>query len=170
MSFSGAWLFINVMLVYRWTQNDLYPKSFFYASMRLVFGLLVGLLFSSWFSDPGPYRLILAFVVGAAPIEFVRAVFRILNKHVGGVISAGFTRVQLRILSEFKAPDWGAETPLTALKDITIWEDTRLLLEGITSVHSLATADLERLLFNTPYDAQQIVDWVDQALLMIHVG
>jgi hypothetical protein len=167
MTFAGAWLFSTVMLITRWAQDDLHPRSYFYSAVRLVVAFLVGLLFANWLGKPSKYtaNLMLAFAVGAAPLEFVRAVLRVVGKGVGGIGS----EVWKAIVKEFKPPDWGSKHPLTALEDLTIWDDTRLYQEGIQNVHALATADLERLVLNTPFPAQQLVDWVDQALLYIHV-
>jgi hypothetical protein len=54
------------------------------------------------------------------------------------------------------------------LEDINVWDNTRFYQEGIQNVQALATTDLARLAVRTPYDAQTLVDWVDQALLRIH--
>jgi chromosome segregation ATPase len=116
---------------------------------------------------------ILAFAVGAAPIEFVRAVWRALGQTGPDIAdtlrnSRPVNWVLGEVVREFKPPDWGSKRPLTALEDVNIWDEGRLYLEGVQNVHALATADLVRVVLNTPFDAQQLVDWVDQALLYIH--
>jgi len=180
MTFAGAWLFITVMLINRWTQDDLYPRSYLYASLRLAIAILVGLVFAAWF-DPAKGEgwksilLIFAFAVGVAPLEFVRAVFRWIRNGVSDIWS-GVSDIWSGVLGkalpgiakEFKPPDWGSKHPLTILEDVTIWDEGRLYLEGVQNVHSLATADLVRIVLNTPFDPQQLVDWVDQAILFIH--
>jgi hypothetical protein len=179
MTFAGAWLFATTMLMTRWAQDDLLPSSYLYAALRLTIAFLVGLVFAvtsrqalvdnnnAAYAEPSVWLLLTAFAVGAAPFEFVRSVFRVAGQGVQGIRdSIG----DWWNAGKFEAPDWGSKHPLTVLEDLTIWDDTRLYQEGVQNVHGLATADLERLVLNVPFSAQQLVDWVDQALLYIHTS
>ena len=167
MAFAGAWLFMTVMLTYRWVNNDLYPRTYFYAAMRLVYGILVGLVFIALTraaADPTAQAMILAlaFFVGAFPLEYVRALWQWLR-------TAGDDNSQAaQVIHFFEVPDWGSRQPLTTLEGMTIWDDTRFYQEGMQNVHALATADMLRLAMRTPYSAQKLIDWVDQAILRIH--
>jgi hypothetical protein len=170
MVFAGAWLFMIVMLTYRWVNSDLYPRSYFYASMRLVYGLLVGMVFLSLFGEKGDsYWLLVAFFVGTAPLEFVNALWKLLKDGVGWVKDNKINKEHAnQIVKYFERPEWASRQPLTVLEEITVWDDTRFYQEGIMNVHALATSDLVRLAVRMPYDAQTLVDWVDQAILRIH--
>jgi hypothetical protein len=157
MVFAGAWLVMIIMLTYRWVNNDLYPGSYFYASIRLVWGLLAGMIYLSLFkNEEGAVQLIVALFVGMCPLEFIQAVWAMCKESAH------------QIVKYFNFPKWASHQPLTALEDITMWDDTRFFQEGILNVHALATADLARLAVRTPYAAQTLVDWVDQAILRIH--
>jgi hypothetical protein len=173
MTFAGAWLYITTMLVTRWTQDDLHPRSYLYASLRLAIALLVGFVFGAWAQPASDGQgipiLVLAFAVGAAPLEWVRAVWRVLRRPGSGIVDRLSDWVLGDVAKEFQPPDWGSKYPLTVLEDVTIWDEGRLYLEGVQNVQALATADLARLAMNTAFDAQQLIDWVDQALLYMHV-
>ncbi len=160
--FAGAWLFMTIMLTYRWVKNDLNPGAYFYASIRLVWGLVAGMVFMMLFgTDAGFRSLTVAFFVGMFPLEFVTALWEFLKDR----INKGHAK---QIIKYFNLPRWASHQPLTSLEDINMWDDIRFLQEGIFNVHSLATADLVRLAMRMPYAAQTLVDWVDQAILRIH--
>ena len=172
-TFAGAWLFVTVMLINRWVQDDLYPRSFFYGAMRIVIAFLVGILFVSWANRSdnqvvGFYNLLLAFAVGATPLEFVRAALRAVKPLLEAPAEVIDKWWNSNILQTFSPPDWGSRHPLTRLEDLTIWDDTRLFQEGIQNVHSMANADLEHLVLNTPFAPHTLIDWVDQALLHVY--
>jgi hypothetical protein len=62
------------------------------------------------------------------------------------------------------------QLPLSAIEGISVWHEGRLDQEGIVNVQNLASANLLELVANTPFDVGQIVDWVDQAILMMHAS
>ena len=162
MAFVGAWLFMTIMLTYRWVNNDLKPDSYFYASIRLVWGLVAGMVYMQLFGkDAGKFFMAVAFFVGMCPLEFVIAIWEFLKDSA----NKGHAK---QIVKYFNMPRWSSHQPLTSLEDITVWDDIRFFQEGILNVHSLATADLVRLAMRMPCDAQTLVDWVDQAILRIH--
>ncbi len=60
--------------------------------------------------------------------------------------------------------------PLSNIDGISLWREGRLDQEGIENVQNLASANLLTLVANTPFDVGQVVDWVDQAVLLMHIG
>ena len=62
-----------------------------------------------------------------------------------------------------------AKFPLSDLDGLTVWDQARLLEEGIEDMHALATANLVDLLLGTRVPVNTLVDWVDQALLYLCV-
>jgi hypothetical protein len=62
------------------------------------------------------------------------------------------------------------QIPLSTIEGISVWHEGRLDQEGIVNVQNLASANLLELVANTPFDVGQIVDWVDQAILMMHTS
>ena len=59
---------------------------------------------------------------------------------------------------------------MTDLDHVDLVEDARLDSEGISDVEALADGEMVELLVATRTPAGRLVDWVDQALLVIHVG
>lgn len=54
------------------------------------------------------------------------------------------------------------------IEGISLWQQGRLDQEDIINVQNLASTDLLSLVVSTPFDVGQIVDWVDQAILLIY--
>ena len=66
-------------------------------------------------------------------------------------------------------PPMTARFPLSDLDGLTVWDQARLLEEGIEDVHALATANLVDLLLGTRVPVNTLIDWLDQALLCLSV-
>jgi hypothetical protein len=62
------------------------------------------------------------------------------------------------------------DQPLSLLDGLTIYQEDRLLLEGIENLQNLASANIVELMLKTRFSVEQIVDWIDQALLHMHTG
>lgn len=62
------------------------------------------------------------------------------------------------------------ETRLSDIEGLSIWQQARLQQEGIENVQNLATADIPQLIMNTPFPVGQIIDWVDQAILLVYAN
>ena len=60
--------------------------------------------------------------------------------------------------------------PLTNLEGIDLYDRARLLDEGVSNVEGLAHHDLIELMLQTRIPAPRLVDWIDQAILYLHVG
>lgn len=60
------------------------------------------------------------------------------------------------------------QKPLSLIEGISLWQQGRLDQEDIINVQNLASTDLLGLVVNTPFDVGQLVDWVDQAILLIY--
>jgi tetratricopeptide (TPR) repeat protein len=61
------------------------------------------------------------------------------------------------------------ELPLGLIDGIGQLHEARLRDNGIDNVQNLATAEIRDLLLNTTFSAQQIIDWVDQAVLHLYL-
>jgi hypothetical protein len=99
--------------------------------------------------------LVLAFVAGILPETAIRVV-------------QDYLRSFLR-----RRGDLGALTdrhPLTNLDEIDIYDRARLVDEGVNNVEALAHHDVIDLMLQTRIPAPRLVDWLDQAILYLHVG
>src|SRR6185503_11653007 len=94
----------------------------------------------------------LAFVIGIFPSRGIR----------------WFTQRTNDILNA--ATDINHQRPLEKIIGISTWHEARFAEMGIDDAQNLATADLRRLLLTTQFDTQEIIHWVDQAILYVKVG
>jgi hypothetical protein len=94
---------------------------------------------------------VLAFFIGVFPQLGVQVLKSALGKVIRGV------------------PNLSAKFPLSDLDGLTVWDQARLLEEGIEDMHALATANLVDLLLGTRVPVNTLLDWVDQALLYLCV-
>ncbi|HEX6756409.1 MAG TPA: hypothetical protein VF109_10750, partial [Mycobacteriales bacterium] len=70
----------------------------------------------------------------------------------------------------FVVPSLRSGQPLTDLDGLTVWHETRLEEEDVENVQNMATVDVAGMLVSTPYSAERVVDWVDQAILLTQLG
>jgi hypothetical protein len=166
-AFIGAWVFGALLLLHNWTNDDLNPRSFFYTATRLIIGMLIGFVLANVAPKvPNVEPNLLAFTIGIFPFTFMATVVQECLR----LFSLQFIyRDSVQGDGPERRLAWNTRHPLSELDDITTWTESRLDQEGIDSVHSLALANVEQLLLNTPYDGQVLADWIDQAILWVHV-
>ena len=72
-----------------------------------------------------------------------------------------------------KALNWNQpksdDLPLQMVKGINIWKAYRLEEESIENVQNLATANVTELAVRTHYNFRTLIDWIDQALLLVRL-
>ncbi len=158
--FVGAYLFAVQLVYRRYTTIDLQPTVYLYCAQTIIAGLAFNfvafqaltLLVSSSSELVGQGALgILAFSLGYFPFIAIRWFSRIT-----------YTALVLpRGRGEYLA--------LEMIDGINPFHETRLRDQGIDNVQNLACANLFELLTTTNYNAQQLIDWVDQALLYVYL-
>jgi hypothetical protein len=62
------------------------------------------------------------------------------------------------------------EKALTMIQGINLWNAYRLEEEGIENVQQLATCNVVALTLRTHYELKTILDWADQAVLLLRLG
>jgi len=164
--FLGAYIFSIGALVRQYVTDDLQAR--YYASITVrfltafVLAWLIDLIWpasataptDTGFPLPGglaDQRLLIAFVVGAFPALGLRLIQRAATALLS-VIFRGFDEPQ----------------PLNLLDGLNAYQEDRLLLEGVESLQNLTCADVVDLMLKTRFPVEQIIDWMDQALLQIH--
>jgi hypothetical protein len=60
------------------------------------------------------------------------------------------------------------EVALAEVDGMSIWQQGRMQQANIENVQNLATADIPNLVVGTPFTLNQIIDWVDQAILLLY--
>jgi hypothetical protein len=93
-----------------------------------------------------------AFVIGFFPL-------------VGLQVLQRGTSVALRKYLPRVTPDY----PLDQLDGLNLWYEARLTEEGVEDMQNLTTMNLVDVILHTRVPAGRLVDWTDQAFLLIHL-
>lgn len=152
--FFGTYAFIVQDLLRRLYRRDLRTTAYASAAIRVVVvAMIVSTLGSlPWVGDSSQFKAI-AFFIGFFPqagIELLRM--------------AIVTRIRRRL------PSVATPMPLGRLQGLNFWYEARLLEEGIDDIQNLATCDLVDVLLRTRAPVARLLDWIDQAFLILHTG
>ena len=149
--FLGAYFFGLQLIARRYARGDLKPKAYSYIMIRVLIVVVLSLVLDVLSTD-SKVVFVTAFLIGIVPDEFftfVKESFR------------GQTVSRLTPESE--------KHPLTRLEGIDLYDRARLEQEGIVNVESFAHHDLINLVLETQIPVPRLVDWMDQAILYLHV-
>jgi hypothetical protein len=153
-AFIGAYLFIVQSLMRRYFQDDLKANAYISGIVRIIsVTLIVVVLHSAWPSGATSYEYAFAFFVGIFPQLGLQA--------VRALVGRGFRHL---------IPNFDTRYPLSALDGMDLWYEARLLEEGIEDLQNLATCNFVDLMLYTRVPLERLVDWVDQAHLILRVG
>ncbi len=161
--FLGAYLY-SIQLIYRrYTTFDLQPAVYMNASLTMIAGFAFN--FTAFIAisnlvdkaqpkgiEGGMYAII-AFSFGYFPLLAIR----------------WFNQITANVLGT-KDPSQIVSLPLSVIDGISQFHETRLRDEGIDNVQNLASAKIDELLINTRFNAQQVLEWIDQAILHTYVN
>ena len=157
--FLGAYAFAITMLIRRFYQSDLRPSAYAGVVLRIVLVLLIVAVLHQFFalsSTPGTplshTEMVTAFVVGFFPLVGLQALQRVASK-------------ALRVVVPQLSPDY----PLDQLDGLNVWYEARLTEEGVEDMQNLTTMNLVDVILHTRVPVGRLVDWVDQAFLLIHL-
>ncbi len=158
----GSYFFTLNLLFRRYLRADLNAKAYTFVAVRqlltliLVWVINIPSLFSAKLGDyPQATLMVLAFLVGIVPetaLTFIQ----------------DFLRGQKLLTSWF--PSLQESQPLGNLEGINLYDQARLLEEGIESIENLAHHNLLDLMVRTRLPTSRLVDLVDQAILHQHFG
>ena len=161
--FLGAFFFSLRMLFQRYVTTDLKASVFMHIAIRIwVVMILVLVLSVVWYALPAleSYRyqgnltlLAVCFIAGITPDVALNLIER--------VVRASFGKLRPRSY---------AHVPLAKIHGLNLWHQARLAEEGIDSVQNLAMSDIVGLIVNTRLGLMRLLHWIDQAILIIHVG
>ena len=152
-AFLGAYFYILQMVVRRYFQSDLKPNAYLHATMRIVMAITV-----AWTADlllagqSQATRSAVAFVIGVFPLAGWQM--------IRGMVALPARRV---------VPSLKPRYPLDQIDGLNVWYESRLLELGIEDMQNLATANLVDVMLSTRIPVGRLVDWIDQALLALHV-
>ena len=127
--------------------------------LRIVLVLLIVAVLHQFFalsSTPGTplsnTEMVTAFVVGFFPLVGLQALQRVASKALHVVV-----------------PQLSPDYPLDQLDGLNVWYEARLTEEGVEDMQNLTTMNLVDVILHTRVPVGRLVDWVDQAFLLIHL-
>jgi hypothetical protein len=156
-AFLGAYFF-GIQLAWQgYLRSDLRPKTYTTITVRVLIVVVLAWLMEATLDLGGSPGLayLLAFAAGFVPDSVLHLLWE-------KVLTPGVAQRMLLNADRRR--------PLTELEGIDLYERTRLSEEGITSVEALAHHDLLDLFFKTRIPAARLVDWMDQAVLVMYLG
>jgi tetratricopeptide (TPR) repeat protein len=149
--FLGVYFFSLRMIARRYARGDLKPKAYTHIIVRIFIVAVLSWVLEAVFTGNSPVKLLLAFLFGITPDEF----FTWAREFSRGQVSE-------RIIPE-------QTLPLTNLEGIDIYDLGRLESEGIVNIEALAHHEFIDLIIETRVPVPRLVDWVDQAILYLHL-
>lgn len=154
LGFLGAYVSGSQLIVRRYLQNDLRPHAYFEFLLRIGVGLLLAGGAHALLDYVGVDTMtqsVVAFVVGLSWIAIVGAI-----------------RIVATSVRRAAVPSLRPTYPLSDLDGMTVLNEARLLEEGIEDMTALVNANLVDLMLRTGVPTSRLIDWVDQALLLVH--
>jgi hypothetical protein len=160
---SGAVAYSLFMIGRRFLDYDLTPRVYIYTATRFtlafVIGAVVGVLLGVTTTAAGTsFDLTLSTV---AVVAFVIGFF----PERGWEFLSQAARASLR-----QSRRDSKEVRLSAIEGMSIFQQGRLRQDGIENVQNLAAANVPALVANTPFSVGQLIDWIDQAILLVYTS
>lgn len=158
LGFLGVYFFTINMIYRRYVRADLTPKTYAYITMRLLITSVLVWALSTLpqFSKGSALETglsAIAFIIGIFPESGLTLIQEYFNKLTSKQIG--------------QDPD---QLSLTKLEGMNLYDQARLLEEGIENIENLAHHNLMELIVRTRIPTQRLVDMFDQAILYLHLG
>ena len=156
MAFLGAYFFALYVVLRGYLRGDLRPKIYNQITVRLITVVIVGYLLAV-IADKFVDRTLLlgaSFIAGVMPISFLRRFGELPN--IPSWLGSMFGRT------------FAEERPLTLIDGLDVYDRERLSSEGVSDIEALAHHDPVITMVNTRLPPERLMDWTDQALLVLH--
>ena len=154
--FLGSYAFVTSMLIRRFFQSDLRPSAYATVVFRITLVLLIVTVLHQVLGGTTAVasrtELAVAFVIGFFPLIGLQALQRVTSKVLGLLV-----------------PPVTSDYPLDQLDGFNLWYEARLTEEGVEDMQNLATMNLVDVILHTRVPPGRLVDWTDQAFLLIHL-
>jgi hypothetical protein len=160
VAFLGAYFFAIQLTVRGYVRGDLQPKSFSVITTRVVIAVIL-----TWV-----VQLLLTGTVEAGPVTGATSKIVYALAFTAGVLPDFVLRYILDAVPNIGGTRPPAGSAFAELDGLDIYDRTRLSQEGVTNVEALAHHGLVDLMLRTRIPMARLVDWVDQAILAIHLG
>src|SRR6266700_1845343 len=154
--FLGSYAFVTSMLIRRFFQSDLRPSAYATSVYRIILVLLVIVVLYQVIKQISPIirhaEFAVAFTIGFFPLVGLQALQRLTSKALRRFV-----------------PPITSDYPLDQLDGLNLWYEARLTEEGVEDMQNLTTMNLVDVILHTRVPAGRLVDWIDQAFLLIHL-
>lgn len=158
--FFGAYTFAVSMLVRRFYQSDLRPSAYAAVIIRIIVVLIILAAVHELFVVIGVHgrvglatEYVSSFVVGFFPLVGLQALQRLAAKALRVVV-----------------PSMNSDYPLDQLDGLNIWYEARLIEEGVEDMQNLITVNLVDVILHTRAPVGRLIDWIDQAFLLVRLN
>jgi hypothetical protein len=167
MAFLGAYFFAVYLVLRGYFRGDLRPKIYNQITARLVTVVVIAYLINVLFSRNGnnTYLLILSFLAGVVPTTVLQQMFMLAGSCFPSLKpdeAAEKKGLRRAIAQAFATP-----RVLTHIDGVDLQEANQLESEGYPDVTSLARSDLVSVMVNTRLPIGRLIDWADQAVLIL---
>lgn len=165
-AYLGAYVFSIQELIRRFNTEDLRPQVYSSILMRTLVAMAVTFVGAQILVAAGA-KLNTTEVVGqtAGPVAWAA----ILAFLIGIFPKSGIEWFQRLARSILSTPEEVNALPVRNIQGISTWHEARLVEMGIDDVQNLATVDIRRILLSTRFDIQEVINWIDQAILYTKV-
>jgi hypothetical protein len=157
MAFLGAYIWSCQNIVRRLVAGDLAPIEYFDTTLRMILAPLLSLMVSFLLQAGGapPFLQqslpVIAFMTGMLP----GVVLHYLEEQVRALLK----------ITRHGAPD----LPLAMIEGLNRYHAVRLGEVGIDNAQNQAEANVIELILKTPFNPNQLIDWIAQARLFVYV-
>jgi len=159
--FLGAYFFSLRLIAIRYARGDLKPKAYSHIMTRILIVAILSWVLDVIFGGQSIVMLVLAFLFGITPDEF----FTWLKEMI---------RTKTSLALKESLPESIVPTPttlpLTDIEGIDLYDRGRLESEGIVNIEGLAHHELIDLIIETRIPVPRLIDWIDQAILYLHLA
>ncbi len=166
MAFLGAYFFAVFLVLRGYFRGDLRPKLYNQITARLVTVVVLAYLLTVLYAGGGETNRFLwttAFLAGVVPTTVLQRIGMVTTSVVAPLAGRS-TYLRDRFAAVFATP-----RSLTLIDGVDIYESARLESEGITDIPSLAKSDLVSMMISTRLPVERLIDWTDQAVLVLLV-
>lgn len=155
--FLGAYFFVLNTVLHRYVRADLKPKAYSSITVRILIVFILAWVVGAAFGTTTG-ALVGTFLIGVFPESGLTLIRESIRNQTG--IGKLVALIGSRTKERF---------PLTELKELDVYDRARLLDEGVTNIEGLAHHDLIDLMLETRIPVPRLVDWIDQAVLYLHL-
>ena len=155
----GAFIWSAHNIIRRYINCDLAPVEYYHTTLRLILAPILALM--------------LSFLVDAGALgkdQWNESLLPVLAFMTGLIPAAVLFFLQDWIIRLLKYGGFYADhLPLSMIEGLNRYHEVRLSEAGIDNAQNLANADLTEMALLTPYQPEQVLDWIDQARLYVYL-